>query len=136
MKSLIAILAGITLSLAIATVAEAQCPGGVCPYQSQARTSAEIPRRIVSEQLAMQLSGPHWTYPGEIHNHLSTGHGVNAAGMSRAQAEAEHDRLHNAARQSRSQFTSGSGSVAKRQKAFQVAPRQSQQRFRLFGRRR
>ncbi len=40
----------------------------------------------------------HWTYPGEIHDHLATGHGFNAAGMSRAQAEAEHDRLHNAER--------------------------------------
>jgi thiol-disulfide isomerase/thioredoxin len=36
-----------------------------------------------------------WTYPGpSIQAHLQTSHGVNAAGMSRAEAEALHDSLH------------------------------------------
>jgi hypothetical protein len=41
------------------------------------------------------VSANHWTYPGEIRTHLAVSHGVNAAGMTTAQAEALHDSLHN-----------------------------------------
>lgn len=99
--------------------AEAQCP--TCPNQvgqavarqavvsrsvtRQAVTRQAVPMQAVTRQYAAGqfASGQfarraQWTYPGEIHDHLASGHGFNAAGMSRAQAEAEHDRLHNAAR--------------------------------------
>lgn len=38
-----------------------------------------------------------WTYPGEIRQHLESGHGVDASGMTQEQAEALHDELHNEA---------------------------------------
>lgn len=88
MKSLLAI--GLLL---VATTAHAQCPGGVCPYKPGGN---QYPPG--GYQCLPDIAGPHWTYPGEIHSHLATGHGVNSAGMTRAQAEAEHDRLHNAER--------------------------------------
>jgi len=40
----------------------------------------------------------HWTYPGEIRQHLASGHRVKASGMSREEAESLHDSLHNAER--------------------------------------
>lgn len=64
------------------------CPGGVCP----------VPARVVQSVPAVATvsqSATHWTYPGEIKSHLSSGHGVDASGMSTAQAEALHDSLHN-----------------------------------------
>lgn len=61
------------------------CPGGVCPVPAKPQTVVASP----------QVS-THWTYPGEIRSHLESGHGVNASGMTTAQAEAMHDSLHNA----------------------------------------
>lgn len=98
MKSLLSVAVGL-LILASAPNATAQCPGGVCPYTPGARAAqVVIQPRIAAQPRIVRAAGPHWTYPGEIHNHLATGHGINAAGMTRQQAEAEHDRLHNAQR--------------------------------------
>lgn len=44
---------------------------------------------------AATASAQRWTYPGEIHSHLASGHGVNANGMTTEQAERLHDKLHN-----------------------------------------
>lgn len=44
--------------------------------------------------LAGDAEAARWTYPGDIASHLANGHGVIATGMSREQAEALHDRLH------------------------------------------
>lgn len=49
---------------------------------------------------AATVSAQRWTYPGEIHSHLASGHGVNAQGMTTEQAERLHDSLHNANRSS------------------------------------
>lgn len=82
------------------------CPGGVCPVPARA---AEVVRSVlevtaapvvrvaapVIRTVAPVVSANHWTYPGEIRSHLAASHGVNANGMTRAQAEALHDGLHN-----------------------------------------
>ena len=52
----------------------------------------------VRANVAQRSGGTRWTYPGEIRQHLASGHGVNASGMSREQAESLHDSLHNAQR--------------------------------------
>jgi hypothetical protein len=39
-------------------------------------------------------SGPHWTFPGSIENHLQSGHGINTSNMSRDQMLSLHDSLH------------------------------------------
>ena len=39
-------------------------------------------------------SGPHWTFPGSIENHLQIGHGINTTNMSREQMLSLHDSLH------------------------------------------
>jgi hypothetical protein len=52
----------------------------------------------VRANVAQRSGGLHWTYPGEIRQHLASGHGVNASGMSREEAESLHDSLHNAER--------------------------------------
>lgn len=64
------------------------CPGGVCP----------VPAKSIDVASVQQVSIPavHWTYPGEVRSHLASEHGVNASGMTTAQAEALHDSLHNA----------------------------------------
>lgn len=49
---------------------------------------------------AATANAQRWTYPGEIHLHLASGQGVNAAGMTTEQAERLHDSLHNANRSS------------------------------------
>lgn len=49
---------------------------------------------VLGLALAGDAQAARWTYPGDIASHLANGHGVSAAGMSRAQAEALHDRLH------------------------------------------
>lgn len=75
------------------------CPGGVCPVPARA---AEVVRAVVNvaatpviRTVAPVVSANHWTYPGEIRTHLVASHGVNASGMTIAQAEALHDSLHN-----------------------------------------
>jgi hypothetical protein len=50
--------------------------------------------RPVGSTITRSSGGTHWTYPGEIRQHLASGHGVNASGMSREEA----DSLHNAER--------------------------------------
>ena len=66
------------------------CPGGVCPLP--ARSVVPVVQAVSQP---MVVSATRWTYPGEIRSHLASTHGVNAAGMSTAQAEALHDQLHN-----------------------------------------
>lgn len=77
----------------------AGCPGGVCPVPAR---TAEVVRAVVSvaaapaiRTIAPVVSSNHWAYPGEIRTHLAASHGVSAAGMTRAQAEALYDSLHN-----------------------------------------
>jgi hypothetical protein len=54
--------------------------------------------RPVRSTVTRSSGGLHWSYPGEIRQHLASGHGVNASGMSREEAESLHDSLHNAER--------------------------------------
>ena len=56
-------------------------------------------RPVNSSTMTRSSGGTHWTYPGEIRQHLASGHGVDASGMSREEAESLHDSLHNAERQ-------------------------------------
>ena len=50
-------------------------------------------------QIAVQrMSGPTWTWPGDLATHLSTTHGVDVSGMSFSDLKATHDNLHNGQR--------------------------------------
>jgi hypothetical protein len=69
------------------------CPGGVCPLPARSVVPVVPVVQPISQPVA--VSATHWTYPGEIRSHLASTHGVNAAGMSTAQAETLHDQLHN-----------------------------------------
>jgi len=64
-----------------------------------AAPAAPIVRQSIAEQLGVDhpsLASPSWTYPGRIQPHLASDHGVDASGMSNAEAVALHNRLHNA----------------------------------------
>jgi hypothetical protein len=57
--------------------------------------------QLLTEQLGVDspaLASPAWTYPGSIGNHLASGHGVDASGLSQSEAVDLHNRLHNAER--------------------------------------
>jgi len=62
-------------------------PGMVCPLPAYP-TSVSIPTIPVS------ASNSHWTYPGEIKQHLLSEHGVDASGMSHEEALNLHASLH------------------------------------------
>lgn len=50
-------------------------------------------------QIAVQrMSGPTWTWPGDLATHLSTTHGVDVSGMLFSDLKATHDNLHNSQR--------------------------------------
>lgn len=68
---------------------------------------------VLGMLLAGQAEAARWTYPGDIASHLANGHGVSAAGMTRGQAEALHDRLHEQARGSGGAAWSGARGAAK-----------------------
>lgn len=53
------------------------------------------PARAVTRTVTAPIArAGHWTYPGEIGNHLASSHGVSSAGMSREQMLDLHDSLH------------------------------------------
>ena len=53
------------------------------------------PVRAVTRTVTAPIArAGHWTYPGEIGNHLASSHGVSSAGMSREQMLDLHDSLH------------------------------------------
>lgn len=57
--------------------------------------SAVGPVRAVTRTVTAPIArAGHWTYPGEIGNHLASSHGVSSAGMSREQMLDLHDSLH------------------------------------------
>lgn len=57
--------------------------------------SAVGPVRAVTRTVTAPVArAGHWTYPGEISNHLASSHGVSTAGMSREQMLDLHDSLH------------------------------------------
>lgn len=102
MKPFLAALIVLCLAFTACDACNAQCPGGVCPAQPRQPAFQPIVQRAVQPGYRAAQRQAQWTYPGEIHAHLANGHGFNASGMSQAQAEAEHDRLHNVARRSAS----------------------------------
>lgn len=57
---------------------------------------------------ATRVNGPRWTYPGNIYDHLRTGHGVSGEGLSLREAEDYHSSLHNATRSSTVTYQSSS----------------------------
>lgn len=46
-------------------------------------------------------TGPTWTWPGSIANHLQATHGQSVAGLSHAEMVALHDNLHNSVTRSK-----------------------------------
>lgn len=72
------------------TVVRQSCPGGDCP------TAAPQ----VTVFAPMQKSGVvrHWTYPGNIDDHLQYAHGVSPAGLTHEQKLSLHDSLHEGTR--------------------------------------
>jgi hypothetical protein len=59
--------------------------------QQQPRTPLRTAAAVVTAPLAR---AGHWTYPGEISNHLAGDYGVSTAGMTREQMLNLHDSLH------------------------------------------
>lgn len=59
--------------------------------QRQTRTPLRTAATVVTSPFAR---AGHWSYPGEISNHLATDHAVQTAGMSREQMLNLHDSLH------------------------------------------
>lgn len=59
--------------------------------QQQPRTPLRTAAAIVTAPIAR---AGHWSYPGEISNHLANDHGVQTNGMSREQMLDLHDALH------------------------------------------
>lgn len=62
------------------------CPGGVCPTTTSVYQSRQT--------FAPAQSSRHWTYPGNIDNHLRTGHGVEPTGLTHEEKLLWHDALH------------------------------------------
>jgi hypothetical protein len=61
-------------------------------------TPLRTPLRTVAAVVAAPIArAGHWSYPGEISNHLAVGHNVNASGMTREQMLNLHDSLHESA---------------------------------------
>lgn len=52
----------------------------------------------VRQIVVQRMSGPTWTWPGDLASHLSTTHGVDVSGMSFSDLRATHDNLHNGQR--------------------------------------
>lgn len=52
----------------------------------------------VRQIVVQRMSGPTWTWPGDLAQHLSTTHGVDVSGMSFTDLRATHDNLHNGQR--------------------------------------
>ncbi len=113
MRNAIVLLCGLVIvGLWLQSPSDAQCPGGVCPVPPQ---RVAIPPRVqyinpqpvasysvqsncpggVCPQPVQVSSGPRWTWPGDLGDHLQSTHGVSVDGMSQAQMEATHNRLHN-----------------------------------------
>lgn len=59
--------------------------------QQQPRTPLRTAAAVVTAPIAR---AGHWSYPGEISNHLAKDHGVNPSGMTRGQMLNLHDSLH------------------------------------------
>lgn len=59
--------------------------------QQPPRTPLRTAAAVVTAPIAR---AGHWSYPGEISNHLAKDHGVNASGMTREQMLNLHDSLH------------------------------------------
>lgn len=116
MRNILILLCGlVVVGLWLQAPSSAQCPGGVCPVPmqrlpvpQQVRYSAPInvqsscpggvcPSPVVmnSAPYSLQSSGPSWTYPGQIDDHLLTGHGVDPSGMTPSQMVQLHNDLHN-----------------------------------------
>ena len=116
MRNAIIVLCGLVIvGLWLQSPSDAQCPGGVCPVPPQRvaippRVQYADPQPIVSypiqgheincprgvcPQPVQVSSGPRWTWPGDLGDHLQSTHGVSINGMSQAQMEAIHNQLHN-----------------------------------------
>lgn len=84
-----------------ASVAELSKPvAKVEPVKPAPVVKVETPRVSVAVGGYSQPDGykSQWTYPGDIATHVSTVHGISAAGKSKEQLEKEHDAAHNATR--------------------------------------
>lgn len=69
------------------------CPGGVCPSSS----TTTVTRTRTQQTNVVASTGSHWTYPGNIYDHLINGHGQSdylTSGLTPEQAKTLHDNLH------------------------------------------
>lgn len=60
------------------------------------------PKHTVKQEVVVpveRVSGPTWTWPGDLSTHLRTTHGVSTDGLSGAELVELHDNLHNSAQQ-------------------------------------
>ena len=60
---------------------------------------ANCPKHTVVKETVPVVSGPTWTWPGDLATHLRTTHGVSTDGLSGAELVQLHDNLHNSATQ-------------------------------------
>jgi len=91
------------------------CPDGKCPVvrtqSSSVQTQQSCPTGtcpISSSVQRTQTRQTHWSFPGNITNHLQTDHGQTISGMSTEDQLRLHDSIHTSSRSSYSSSYSSS----------------------------